>query len=71
MILLVIGMIMVLSPMILWVIYGIACDLYWFIKCRKEGGDWEYYRERLVCYLAIAVVLLGFLIMCYGSYKMV
>ena len=65
--LLVIGIIMVLSPMI----YDIACNLYWFIKCRKEGGDWKYYGEHLACYLLTAVVLLGALIMYYGVYKMI
>ena len=69
--LLVIGIIIMLSPMILGVIYCIACDLYWFIKCRKEGGDWKYYGEHLALYLLTAVVLLGALIMYYGVYKMI
>ena len=67
--LLIIGMIMMLLPMISRVIYVIACDLYWFIEYRKEGGNWKYYGKRLMHYLSIAVVLLGFLIMCYGVYK--
>jgi len=37
-------------------------QIYWFIKCYTEGGDWKYYGKNILCIVWLAMLALALLL---------
>lgn len=57
-----IGFIILISIVVVPFIAIAGHEIFWFIKCLKEGGDWEYYAVNVlalgIAFLANVAILL-------------
>ncbi len=57
-----IGFIILIGTFVVPFIAIVGHELFWFIKCLKEGGDWKYYCVNVlpigIAFLACVAILL-------------
>lgn len=60
-----IGLIILISLAVVALIATVGREVYWLIKCFKDGGDWEFYAANVLafgvaflCFVAILLIVL-------------
>ena len=62
----IIGLCLLLAPIVTAYVSYVFYMLFWWIECKRHGGDWKYYGERLLVSLAVTMMVVGVALVAAG-----